>query len=218
MAAERARAAAALGGAWAPPPVRAPAARARRAAAVWRRRGRRQLGAREAARRRRAAANGAPPPPPPRGGDDGDGDDDDDGGGTDAAAAGGSRGARFGAAVRLVLAEASEAFADVAPEFASVRAVRERFSEWRRAAPDAYAKVFLDECLPTLLAPLVRLELLEWRPLREGSVEGLEWHRELRAPEAGPAAAGDGGAAAAAAAAAARRSRRSWRRSSRCRG
>ena len=209
MAAERARAAAALGGAWAPPPVRVlPLPEHVEPPPFGDGAGAAELGAREAARRRRrAAANGSAAAAaaawPETSGDDGDGDDDDDDGTDAAGGEGGSRGARFGAAVRLVLAEASEAFADVAPEFASVRAVRERFSEWRRAAPDAYAKVFLDECLPTLLAPLVRLELLEWRPLREGSVEALEWHRELRAPEAGPAAAGDGGAAAAAAAAAA---------------
>ena len=92
------------------------------------------------------------------------------------------------ARTREALRRAEALFADAAPEFCEVKHVRRRFAEWRSRHPSSYADSYLDLCLPTLLAPLVRLQLLHWRPLDrgQGSIEGLGWYTDLMKASPGP--------------------------------
>ena len=68
---------------------------------------------------------------------------------------------------------------DVASEFGEVRIVRRRFFQWRIAHPASYEQTYMHLCLPTLLSPLVRIQLLEWRPTRSGAISSQSWHAEL---------------------------------------
>ena len=72
-------------------------------------------------------------------------------------------------------AAASSLFSDAAPEFSEVRHVRRRFVDWAATHSESYEKAYIGLCLPTLLSPLVRLQLLEWKPLESGSIEELHW-------------------------------------------
>ena len=125
--------------------------------------------------------------------DDDDDADDDDGGGDGNDARGGAIHRR----VASILEGASDLLSDAAPEFSEVYAVRRRFMRWQAAHPASYKDTYIELCLPTLLAPLVRLELLRWRPHRSGSFESQVWYLQLRrvAVEAAAKAAERGGAA-----------------------
>ena len=86
-----------------------------------------------------------------------------------------------GRRMHAVVAAADKVFADAAPEFCEMRHVRRRFAEWRSTHWSSYSDSYIELCLPTLLAPLVRLQLLRWDPLTHGSIEGLAWYTDLMA-------------------------------------
>jgi len=72
-----------------------------------------------------------------------------------------------------------------------------RLDAWARDDRPSYEQAFVDLCLPTLLAPFVRLALLCWRPLAAGDLAQQPWYRQLTsaaASLAGELAAADGAA------------------------
>ena len=66
-------------------------------------------------------------------------------------------------------AEALEAstsvLADAAEEYGSLPAVKTRLERWKRQQPGAYADAYMSLSVPAVMAPFVRLELLQWDPL-----------------------------------------------------
>lgn len=74
-------------------------------------------------------------------------------------------------------AEALEAstsvFADASEEYGSLAAVKDRLEKWKQQHPGAYADAYMSLSVPAVMAPFVRLELLQWDPLF-GSSTG--WH------------------------------------------
>ena len=67
--------------------------------------------------------------------------------------------------VERIRAEARELFADVVEEYASPSTILERLAEWHAQSPRLYRDAYVSEYLRELLAPLLRLALLEWNPL-----------------------------------------------------
>ena len=96
--------------------------------------------------------------------------------------------------VREVLAAGDDVFADTAPEFCEIKQLVRRFAEWRTTHPSTYRDAFIAACLPTMIAPLVRLQLLRWWPLEQGSVESLSWHAAILQGWEATGGSGDGGA------------------------
>jgi len=96
--------------------------------------------------------------------------------------------------VQEVLAAGDDVFADTAPEFCEVKLLVRRFAEWRTTHPAAYRDAYIASCLPTMIAPLVRLQLLRWWPLEQGSVESLSWHAAILQGWEAVGGLGDGGA------------------------
>ena len=70
-------------------------------------------------------------------------------------------------------AEALEAsrsvFADVSESYGSLSAVKSKLEQWKRQQPSAYADAYMSLSVPAVMAPFVRLELLQWDPLFGGS-------------------------------------------------
>ncbi|XP_012736992.2 GC-rich sequence DNA-binding factor 2 isoform X2 [Fundulus heteroclitus] len=68
-------------------------------------------------------------------------------------------------------------FADVQDDFFDVRKILSRFEEWRRSYPDSYHNAYISLCLPKLLNPIIRHQLLTWSPLKDaaGEFENLPW-------------------------------------------
>lgn len=57
-------------------------------------------------------------------------------------------------------------FCDVQEDFWEVKKVLSRFNEWRVAFSESYHSAYISLCLPKLLNPLIRHQLLGWNPLQ----------------------------------------------------
>lgn len=63
-------------------------------------------------------------------------------------------------------------FDDVIQDFSSLDKIKARFEEWRFGFFDSYKEAYIHLCLPKLLSPFLRLEMLDWNPFQVG-VTGL---------------------------------------------
>lgn len=60
-------------------------------------------------------------------------------------------------------------FSDVKDDFYDVKKILSRFEEWRQSYSDSYHNAYISLCLPKLLNPIVRHQLLDWNPLKDTS-------------------------------------------------
>lgn len=60
---------------------------------------------------------------------------------------------------------AAEVFEDVVEDFSDTDCVRERFVAWKKKYKDTYREAYIGLCLPKLINPFVRLQLISWNPL-----------------------------------------------------
>lgn len=65
-----------------------------------------------------------------------------------------------------ILKESQEIFTDVQDDFSDVKKILSRFNEWRVSFPESYTNAYISLCLPKLLAPLIRHQLIGWNPLK----------------------------------------------------
>ena len=61
---------------------------------------------------------------------------------------------------------ADEVFEDVVEEFSTLPAIRQHFEQWKSNYPDSYNQAFISLCLPKVVAPFARLQMLMWNPLQ----------------------------------------------------
>ncbi|TKS69939.1 DNA-binding factor 2 GC-rich sequence [Collichthys lucidus] len=76
-----------------------------------------------------------------------------------------------------ILLRSQAVFSDVQDEFCDVKKILSRFGEWRGSYSDTYHSAYISLCLPKLLNPIIRHQLLAWNPLKDGSgdFENLPW-------------------------------------------
>ncbi|XP_067636201.1 PAX3- and PAX7-binding protein 1 isoform X2 [Eurosta solidaginis] len=74
--------------------------------------------------------------------------------------------------------ESEQIFNDVNDDFYKVELILLKFYAWRKTDMESYKDAFVSLCLPKLLGPLVRLELLAWSPLLDEykDVEKMNWY------------------------------------------
>ncbi|CAD0195203.1 unnamed protein product [Chrysodeixis includens] len=75
---------------------------------------------------------------------------------------------------------AAGVFADALSAWRSVRGVCARLARWRARAPDLYTDAYVADCLPKLLAPYVRHQLILWNPLADEDnedYEKMDWYK-----------------------------------------
>ncbi|XP_039524099.1 GC-rich sequence DNA-binding factor 2 isoform X3 [Pimephales promelas] len=77
-----------------------------------------------------------------------------------------------------LLKKAQEVFADVQTDFWDVKKILSRFNEWRVSFQESYSNAYIGLCLPKLLAPLIRHQLIGWNPLQADGddFEALPWY------------------------------------------
>lgn len=80
-----------------------------------------------------------------------------------------------------VLSRSEAVFADVQEDFCDVEKILSRFVKWRGAYAESYHSAYITLCLPKLLSPVIRHQLLAWNPLKDSCVEfeELPWYRAL---------------------------------------
>ncbi|XP_072254311.1 PAX3- and PAX7-binding protein 1 isoform X2 [Pyxicephalus adspersus] len=64
-----------------------------------------------------------------------------------------------------ILKDSSKVFEDTLEIFYSIDCIKEQFETWRCKYFNSYKDAYIGLCLPKLLCPLVRLQLLTWNPL-----------------------------------------------------
>ncbi|XP_069350500.1 intron Large complex component GCFC2 isoform X2 [Eulemur rufifrons] len=62
-------------------------------------------------------------------------------------------------------------FEDVHHDFCNIQNILLKFQQWREKFPDSYYEAFISLCIPKLLNPLVRLQLIHWNPLKLDSID-----------------------------------------------
>lgn len=77
-----------------------------------------------------------------------------------------------------ILKRAEDIFSDVHGDFSDISKILSRFDEWRRSFPDSYNNAYIGLCLPKLLGPLVRQQLIGWNPLQsdDEDFEARPWY------------------------------------------
>ncbi|OCT91246.1 PAX3- and PAX7-binding protein 1 [Xenopus laevis] len=76
-----------------------------------------------------------------------------------------------------ILKEANKVFEDTLENFHSIDCIKAQFETWRSTYYSTYKDAYIGLCLPKLLNPLVRLQLLTWNPLEANcrNFESLRW-------------------------------------------
>ncbi|KAM3625942.1 uncharacterized protein V6R79_020189 [Siganus canaliculatus] len=76
-----------------------------------------------------------------------------------------------------IVSRSQSVFSDVQDEFCDVKKILSRFEEWRTSYSDTYYSAYISLCLPKLLHPIIRHQLLAWNPLKSanGDFEDLPW-------------------------------------------
>ena len=50
-------------------------------------------------------------------------------------------------------------------EYCTVRGILSKFESWRETDMDAYTEAYVSLCLPKIISPIIRLQLLTWNPI-----------------------------------------------------
>ncbi|KAM9195597.1 intron Large complex component GCFC2 isoform 2-T2 [Mergus octosetaceus] len=80
-----------------------------------------------------------------------------------------------------ILEDSRKIFEDVHTDFCDIRKILLKFQEWKEKFPDSYCDAFVSFCLPKLLNPLIRVQLINWNPLEQSSTDLAEmpWFRAV---------------------------------------
>lgn len=65
-----------------------------------------------------------------------------------------------------VLQDHKKIFEDVHDDFCNIQNILLKFQQWREKFPDSYYEAFISLCIPKLLNPLIRVQLIDWNPLK----------------------------------------------------
>ncbi|XP_070367994.1 intron Large complex component GCFC2 isoform X3 [Equus asinus] len=69
-----------------------------------------------------------------------------------------------------ILQDHKKIFEDVHDDFCNIQNVLLKFQQWREKFPDSYYEAFISLCIPKLLNPLIRVQLIDWNPLKFDSI------------------------------------------------
>ncbi|KFP81533.1 GC-rich sequence DNA-binding factor 2, partial [Apaloderma vittatum] len=80
-----------------------------------------------------------------------------------------------------VLEDSRRIFEDVHGDFCDIRKILLKFQEWKEKFPDSYCDAYISFCLPKLLNPLIKVQLINWNPLEQNftELEEMPWFRAI---------------------------------------
>uniref|UniRef100_A0A8V0XYH9 GCF C-terminal domain-containing protein n=1 Tax=Gallus gallus TaxID=9031 RepID=A0A8V0XYH9_CHICK len=79
-----------------------------------------------------------------------------------------------------VLEESKKMFEDVRADCCDIRKILLKFQERKEKFPDSYCDAYIGFCLPKLLNPLVRVQLINWSPLENSTdLKEMPWFRAV---------------------------------------
>uniref|UniRef100_A0A452IDS2 GCF C-terminal domain-containing protein n=1 Tax=Gopherus agassizii TaxID=38772 RepID=A0A452IDS2_9SAUR len=80
-----------------------------------------------------------------------------------------------------ILQESKKICEDVHADFCNIRNILLKFQQWRQKFPDTYYNAYISLCLPKLLSPLIRIQLIGWNPLEQNFIDlnEMPWFRAI---------------------------------------
>ncbi|XP_050806696.1 intron Large complex component GCFC2 isoform X4 [Gopherus flavomarginatus] len=80
-----------------------------------------------------------------------------------------------------ILQESKKICEDVHADFCNIRNILLKFQQWRQKFPDTYYDAYISLCLPKLLSPLIRIQLIGWNPLEQNFIDlnEMAWFRAI---------------------------------------
>ena len=69
-----------------------------------------------------------------------------------------------------IFQQSQDMFEDVVDDFSEMDSVRERFLDWKKKYRDTYTEAYIGICLPKLVNPFIRLQLVKWNPLEVSEI------------------------------------------------
>ncbi|XP_058523684.1 intron Large complex component GCFC2 isoform X2 [Ochotona princeps] len=69
-----------------------------------------------------------------------------------------------------IIKDHKKVFEDVHDDFCNIQSILLRFQQWREKFPDSYYEAYISLCIPKLLNPLIRAQLISWNPLKLDSI------------------------------------------------
>lgn len=81
----------------------------------------------------------------------------------------------------VIEADAQLVFEDVVDEFCTVKSVLRHFEKWRSNDWESYTEAYVSLCIPKVLSPLLRVQMLMWNPLLndQSRLERMKWYDNL---------------------------------------
>ncbi|KAM5316336.1 intron Large complex component GCFC2 isoform 2-T2 [Glossophaga mutica] len=80
-----------------------------------------------------------------------------------------------------ILQDHKKIFEDVHDDFCNIQNILLKFHQWREKFPDSYYEAFIGLCIPKLLNPLIRVQLIDWNPLKFDSIglKQMSWFTSI---------------------------------------
>lgn len=66
--------------------------------------------------------------------------------------------------IEEIINEAEHVLDDVSDEFSQYKNIKTIFEQWKYQQNESYTDAFIEICLPKLFSPLIRREMIDWRP------------------------------------------------------
>ncbi|VVC35828.1 Hypothetical protein CINCED_3A011863 [Cinara cedri] len=87
----------------------------------------------------------------------------------------------FRSQLEVIKSDSNLLMDDVLEQFASVDLVLKQMLEWKRKHPDTYVEAYVNVCLPNMMGPFVRIEMLTWNPLESDLMfENMLWYKSMQ--------------------------------------
>lgn len=61
--------------------------------------------------------------------------------------------------------DSHDVFSDVVDDFCTVRGILAKLESWKEMDIEAYTEAYVSLCIPKIIAPIIRLQLLTWNPI-----------------------------------------------------
>ncbi|XP_049712694.1 intron Large complex component GCFC2 isoform X2 [Elephas maximus indicus] len=79
-----------------------------------------------------------------------------------------------------ILQDRKKIFEDVHDDFCNIQNILLKFQQWREKFPDSYYEAFISLCIPKLLNPLIRIQLIDWNPLKDSiGLKQMPWFTSI---------------------------------------
>ncbi|KAF2078017.1 hypothetical protein CYY_000655 [Polysphondylium violaceum] len=78
-----------------------------------------------------------------------------------------------------VLESARALLLDVDPNYSEISNIKEKFEHWKSKDYKSYTQTQMAYIMPSIFAPFIRLEMIDWNPLSGTNFDSMKWYLEL---------------------------------------